>query len=239
MNDYSLFHRRSFIRLSGAAAAACAVGSSIPVATAQPADEGRPGTPREALERLKAGNERFRAGKSKCTPVTPDELAELEKEQHPFATILGCSDSRVPIELIFDQGLGDLFVIRLAGNVVDADVVGSLEYAVAHLQTKLLVVLGHYGCGAVTAALAAKEQREKEPRGIQKLLEQIEPALAGIDPELPLPEKLRLAVEANVRQSVRNILAFPGHEAARKQGLFDIVGAVYELRTGRARLLDV
>ena len=95
-------------------------------------------------------------------PVTPKELAQLEKGQQPFATILGCSDSRVPIELVFDQGLGELFVVRLAGNVVDPDVQGSLEYAVDHLGTRLIVVMGHQNCGAVTAAMGGFTLTEDE-----------------------------------------------------------------------------
>jgi carbonic anhydrase len=230
--------RRGFLRIAGTAAAV-AIGATGQVSPA--ADEPaavRPKGPSEALELLLAGNRRFVAGQSRRTPVTPAEFVALEKGQHPFATILGCSDSRVPTEMVFDQGLGDLFVVRLAGNVVDTDVVGSLEYAVAHLQTKLLMVLGHEGCGAVTAALAAAQDRDKEPVGIQKLVQQIDPALAGIDPNLPHARKVSMAVEANVRNSVRKILEFPGHAEARRQGLFDIVGAVYDLHTGKVRMID-
>jgi carbonic anhydrase len=231
--------RRGFLKVAGATAAFAVGGCDELVAAPEQSESESPKTPAEAIAMLKAGNARFVAGKSTRIPVTPEALAKSEKGQHPFATILGCSDSRVPIELIFDQGLGDLFVIRLAGNVVDTDVEGSIEYAVAHLKTKLIVVLGHEGCGAVTAAMAAKDEREKEPVGIRKLVQQIEPALEGINPDLPQSERLQLGVEANVRQSVKEILAFPGHNEARKKGLFDIVGSVYELHTGRVRLVDV
>lgn len=231
--------RRGFLRYAGSAAAVAIGTSGRVLHAADEAKTGRVNNPGEALELLLAGNRRFVAGDSRRTPTTHAEFLTLEKGQHPFATILGCSDSRVPTELVFDQGLGDLFVVRLAGNVVDADVVGSLEYAVAHLQTKLLMVLGHEGCGAVTAALAAAQDRAKEPAGIRKLVQQIDPALAGIDHNLPEARKVSLAVEANVRNSVRKILEFPGHTEARRKGLFDIVGAVYELHTGKVRLIDV
>jgi len=171
-------------------------------------------------------------------PVTPTESVELEKGQHPFATVLGCSDSRVPVELLFDQGLGDLFIIRLAGHIVDPHVQGSMEYAFKHLDAKLIIVLGHEGCGAVTAAMAARESRDKEPFGILHVLERIEPIFQDIDESLPQAEKLRLAVEANVRLSMKRILSFPGHVAAQQRGEFEIVGAVYDMHTGKVRFLD-
>src|SRR6201981_2687502 len=107
----------------------------------------------EALARLIAGNERFLRGEVRLTGFHPETLSGLAKGQQPFATILGCSDSRVPPEWIFDAGLGELFVIRVAGNVFSAEVAGSLQYAGSHLETPLFVVLGHEGCGAVMAAL--------------------------------------------------------------------------------------
>ncbi len=190
-----------------------------------------------ALERLRAGNRRFVTGKIKRVPVTPKELAQLEKGQQPFATILGCSDSRVPIELVFDQGLGELFVVRLAGNVVDPDVQGSLEYAVDHLGTRLIVVMGHQNCGAVTAAMAAAADDEKEGPGIRQLLKRIEPALKGIDPKLPQEERLNRAVEANVRLSIKQLLHYADHWEYYEKGDYDIVGAVYQMKTGKVEFL--
>src|SRR5262249_38602290 len=110
----------------------------------------------EALARLVAGNDRFLRGQTQSAGLPRERLAELARGQRPYATILGCSDSRVPPEWIFDAGLGELFVVRVAGNVFSPEVAGSLQYAGAHLQTPLFVVLGHEGCGAVQAALETK-----------------------------------------------------------------------------------
>src|SRR4029077_16639760 len=110
----------------------------------------------DALQRLKAGNARFVAGTARFPTVQKEILADLAKGQHPYATILSCSDSRVPPELIFDVGLGELFVIRVAGNVISAEVAGSLQFACRHLQTPLFSVLGHTNCGAVAAAVDAR-----------------------------------------------------------------------------------
>ncbi|MCU0806304.1 MAG: hypothetical protein MUF79_14635 [Burkholderiales bacterium] len=112
-----------------------------------------PCTPTEALQRLKDGNARFTRGEAKFPTVQESVLANLKQGQQPFATILACSDSRVPPELVFDAGLGELFVIRVAGNVLGPSVAGTLEYAAAHLHTPLFVVMGHENCGAVTAAI--------------------------------------------------------------------------------------
>ena len=128
----------------------------------------------ESLDRLKSGNARFMTGRSQFEAVTAkmvlERVRELSAGQKPFATIIGCSDSRVPIEFVFDQGLGELFVIRLAGNVIDPDVQGLVEYASWHLGTRLVVVMGHESCGAVTAALMSPEDRLKEAKGGQMLL---------------------------------------------------------------------
>jgi carbonic anhydrase len=121
----------------------------------------RPRTPRESLQRLIEGNERFVRRQPLHGGISEEAFASLRESQRPVATILGCSDSRVPPELVFDQGFGDLFVIRLAGNVIAPGVTGSIQYAHRHLGTSLLVVLGHEGCGAVKATLAAKVHRAK------------------------------------------------------------------------------
>ena len=118
----------------------------------------------EAMEKLIDGNDRFVQGKSIHPHESADYRESLAKEQHPFATVLTCSDSRVTPVLIFDQGIGDLFVIRVAGNVIDEDVAGSIEYAVDHLGAKLLVVLGHENCGAVSAAYHVERQAVPERR---------------------------------------------------------------------------
>src|SRR5687768_10325817 len=112
----------------------------------------------EALARLVSGNQRFLSGDVRIGAFRPELLADLAKAQRPYATILGCSDSRVPPELLFDAGLGELFVVRVAGNSLSPEVAGSLQYAGSHLQTQLVVVLGHEACGAIDAALAAKHE---------------------------------------------------------------------------------
>jgi carbonic anhydrase len=237
-NSTARAHRRAFLKAAGATAAVVGCGRLGLMAAPGEEHAARPMDAKEALARLIEGNERFVKGKTRWVPVTPAELVELEKGQHPFATILGCSDSRVPVELIFDQGLGDLFVIRMAGHVVDPHVEGSLEYAFMHLDAKLIVVLGHEGCGAVTAAMAAREQKANEPIGILHLLEHIEPLFEDIDEDLPQAEKVHLAVEANVRLSIETILSYPGHREAHERGEFDLVGAVYDMHTGKVRFLD-
>lgn len=200
--------------------------------------DNRPVSANDALTRLMEGNARFMRGES-CSAREPVEtLSELVKDQHPFATILGCSDSRVPPELIFDVRFGDLFIIRVAGNVVSPEVSGSLQYAGTHLKTQLFMVLGHEGCGAVQAALAAKFHGAQERSHIQLLLESIIPGLDDIDPLLSSGQMLERAVEANVRWSMHQILETPEGRERVSEGRMKIVGAVYEIASGRVRLLS-
>jgi carbonic anhydrase len=195
-------------------------------------------TAAEALARLVAGNSRFVAGTARFPTVQKDVLAELAGGQHPFATILGCSDSRVPPELVFDAGFGDLFIVRVAGNVISPEVMGSLQYAGLHLRTPLFVVLGHEGCGAVGAALAARDEGVSHASRIELLVQGILPALTGIDDALPPEARLEAAVEANVRWSMRQLLETPEGKARMEEGAYTLVGAVYQLHTGRVRFLD-
>jgi carbonic anhydrase len=199
----------------------------------------RPHTPEDALERLSTGNKRFVRGRSLHGAICKEVLVRLRESQRPFAVILGCSDSRVPPELVFDQGFGDLFVIRVAGNIIAPGVAGSIQYAYQHLGTSLLVVLGHEGCGAVKAALAAKFERARHPERIQQLVDLIEPGLDDIDPELSAAKQLESGVEANVRWSMQQVSrARETRQAFRRKGSVLIVGAVYELSTGKVRWLD-
>jgi carbonic anhydrase len=193
----------------------------------------------EAIQRLIDGNERFLEGKAHLHGGQREALKELAGGQHPFATILGCSDSRVPPEWIFDAALGELFVVRVAGNVLSPEVAGSLQYAGAHLRTPLLVVLGHEGCGAIQAALETKYQGVEQRSRIQLLVDSILPALAGLDPELPPPVRLARAVERNVRWTVRAILESPEGQARLAEGRVKAVGAIYEIETGRVRFLEI
>jgi len=196
-----------------------------------------PITADEALARLVAGNERFVRGKSHFPTLQKEVLAELVKGQRPYATILGCSDSRVPPELVFDAGLGELFIVRVAGNVISPEVMGTLQYAGVHLRTPLFVVLGHEGCGAVQAALAAKRQGAREPARIALLLETILPGLRDLDAKLAPEAQMAAAVEANVRWSMHQLLETPEAKARAAEGTMKLAGAVYELGTGRVRFL--
>jgi carbonic anhydrase len=190
-----------------------------------------------ALARLAAGNERFVRGRARFPTVQKEVLAELAKRQRPYATIIGCSDSRVPPELVFDAGFGELFIVRVAGNVTSPEVRGTLQYAAVHLHTPLFVVLGHEGCGAVQAALAMKFQGARERERITLLLENILPGLRDIDAKLAPQKQLQAAVEANVRWSMRQLLETPEGKARMAEGVVKLVGAVYALKTGRVRFL--
>jgi carbonic anhydrase len=189
-------------------------------------------TAKEALARLVAGNRRFLSGKARFPAMRREVLRKLAKGQQPYATIIGCSDSRVPVELLFDAGFGELFVIRVAGNVISPEVMGSMQYAGVYLRTPLFVVLGHEGCGAVQAALAAKLKGTRQGRHIEALLANILPGLRDIGSS----HTVTSAVEANVRWSMHQILETPEGKAGVARGV-KLVGAVYELETGRVRFL--
>jgi carbonic anhydrase len=191
-----------------------------------------------ALQRLIAGNERFITGTGRFASIQTPILADLQTGQHPYATILGCSDSRVPPELIFDVGFGELFIIRVAGNVMSPEVAGSIQYAGRHLQTPLFVVLGHTGCGAVAAATDARLRATQQHSRIQLLVDRIVPGLADLDPHLPPDELMAQAVEANVRWSMRQILETPEGRQRQAEGQFKLVGAIYVIETGVVRVLD-
>jgi carbonic anhydrase len=190
-----------------------------------------------ALARLVAGNERFVRGEARFPTVQKEILAELAKGQRPYATILGCSDSRVPPELVFDAGFGELFIIRVAGNVISPEVMGTLQYAAVHLRTPLFVVLGHEACGAVGAAMAVKWQGAAQPSRIALLLENIMPGLDHLRTDLSHEAQLDAAVEANVRWSMHQLLNSPEGRARMAEGVLKLVGAIYELETGRVRFL--
>jgi len=191
-----------------------------------------------ALARLKEGNARFLRGEARFPTVQKEVLADLARGQSPYATILGCSDSRVPPELVFDAGFCELFVVRVAGNVLGASILGTLQYAASHLHTSLFVVLGHEGCGAVKAALASKFEGATHKSRIEVLLESILPALDGVDPKLPPDALLSCAVEANVRNTVEALLATPEARARLGEGAMRLVGAVYDIESGRVRFLE-
>jgi carbonic anhydrase len=203
-----------------------------------PPQEPRPKDAAEALALLKEGNCRFVTGRVRHAHQAAAWRKHLKTSQEPFATILACSDSRVPPELVFDQGFGDLFVIRVAGNIIATDVLGSLQYATCHLKTPLVLVMGHESCGAVTAAVDALEGRHKEPRFIAALLAAIEPGLKRLPAKLEGADRVHAAVEANVRWSLRQLNALPASQLALKPKKSSLVGAVYDIAKGTVRFLD-
>ena len=182
-------------------------------------------TASEALKRLQEGNARFVSDKRQPDPARyVHRRRELVGGQHPFAVILGCSDSRVPVEIVFDQGLGDLFVVRIAGNVAAPSPVSSIEFAVENFGSPLIVVLGHSECGAVTAAL--------ETGAAGSIVDQIQPALEDLDPSQTGAQRLRAAVRANVRHAVAQLQRSPvvGQLLASKK--VSLTGAEYDLASG-------
>ncbi|MEL7185439.1 MAG: carbonic anhydrase [Pseudomonadota bacterium] len=187
----------------------------------------------KALERLKEGNRRFVAGESAHANSMRGFHPDLAKGQTPFATVLACSDSRVPTELIFDVGFGDLFVIRVAGNVVAPSQIGSVEYAASVLGARLVVVLGHSNCGAVVATLQElrKEASVRSPN-LRSIVDRVQPAVRPDD-------TLETAITANVRLSVERLT----HGSQMLEELLDsddltIVGAEYSIETGEVTYLE-
>lgn len=192
----------------------------------------------EALVRLEQGNRRCVEGESVHGHDQDRWRERFLVEQEPFATILSCSDSRVAPELLFDQGFGELFVIRVAGNIVDPDVVGSIQYAVEHLDNKLIVVLGHQNCGAVAAALSPPNQTNSETPELENLLDRIRPAIAPVDRNLAREQLVAAAVEANARASVRQLCQVSSIATAIKEKDVRVVGAVYHIDSGAITFLD-
>jgi carbonic anhydrase len=201
-------------------------------------DDQSPYTAEESLQRLKDGNARFVSGAARFSTLQTDDLAGLAKGQQPYATILGCSDSRVPPELVFDVGFGELFVVRVAGNTLGPSIAGTLQYAAAHLRTPLFVVMGHEGCGAVKAAIDSKFYGAQQKSRIALLLENILPALDHLDDQLAPEALVDAAVEANVRWTMRQLLEAPERQTGLAQDGLMLVGAVYCLHTGRVRFLE-
>jgi carbonic anhydrase len=197
----------------------------------------------EALARLREGNRRFVAGHSNGDATASHERrTELVAGQEPFAVILGCSDSRVPVELVFDQGLGDLFVIRVAGNIVAPSQIGSVEFAAERYGTRLVVVLGHTACGAVQATLEQLEPSATRSPNLQAIVTRIRPSVEGLiatnlhDDHVALA---REAVRANVRVSANQLR----HGSELLEGLIQreglvVVGAEYSLETGVVDFFD-
>ena len=198
---------------------------------------------REALERLREGNRRFASGvRSGELATSETRRRELATNQEPFAIILGCSDSRVPAEIIFDQGLGDLFVIRVAGNIVASSQIASVEFAAARFGTPLVVVLGHSRCGAVLATLEELMRPGQHSRNLRSIVDRIRPSVEAL-----LATELKNDVDHLVRQAVRsNVRASANHlrhgseilEPLIQVGRLLVVGAEYSLETGIVDFFD-
>lgn len=197
----------------------------------------------EALERLQEGNRRFADGVRRVEALPQKKREQFVAGQAPFATVLACSDSRVPVEQIFDQGYGDLFVIRVAGNIAAQSQIGSAEYAALHLGIRLLVVLGHTGCGAVGATLESlRRPDETLSDNLASIINRIRPAVEDLlktEPGCDPDTLMRQAVRENVRISANALRQ--GSEILDKlidQGALRIIGAEYSLKSGKVDFFD-
>lgn len=238
MNQHDrLMGRRSFLNstgTSGMALMAAVMGSAF---WSMPAEQAKaaplePLTPDAALKRMMDGNQRFVQQKGKHPDQSRERIKEVAQAQHPFATLLTCADSRVAPEILFDEGIGDLFDIRVAGNIVTPEVLGSLEYAVAILSTPVIMVLGHERCGAVTAAV----QGERLPGYIGSFVKAIKPAIARTKDKSGDP--VDNAVIANVEYQIEKLKRSSKILSDRLlDGKLRIVGGRYDLDTGEVTLI--
>lgn len=236
--------RRSVIAGAGAFGAAtlasgCTAAAQDVKAGYAPPPPPKDLTPAQALELLEIGNADFLAGRTSSVVTGPERRMELANGQNPFATIVGCSDSRVPPELLFSRGLGELFLIRNAGNTVDTQALGSIEYGVAVLKTPLVVVMGHEGCGAVKAASEVVTDNATFPGAIGDMVEPIIPAVLRARNE---PGDL---VENSIRQNVRRVVdglrnrSDPIMLDPQEEGKLWVVGAYYDLDRGVVDFFDL
>jgi carbonic anhydrase len=199
----------------------------------------------EALKMLQEGNKRFVSGQSIHPNATMSRITQAGKESqslHAYATVLSCSDSRVPVELLFDAGIMDIFVIRVAGNVCDVDEAGTIEYGLAHVKTPLLVVMGHSQCGAVTAvAQATRGEGHALERNIPQLVDNIGPAVNRAmkqQPDVTGDNIVPYAIEQNVWQSIEDLfVSSPSARRLYRSKLVKVVGAIYDVGTGKVNWL--
>ena len=195
-------------------------------------------TTEEAVLALKLGNARFFSGRRFPTDFSALERRAQILTQNPFAVVLGCSDSRVPTEIIYDQQPGDLFVIRVAGNVIETSTLGSIEYAVRHLKTRVVVVMGHEGCGAVQAAMLDEITRSFEPQYVQSLLDLIVPSVRQLPRIRDSKARMREAVISNVRMQVHHLKKNPVIIEAIQTNQITVIGAYYEISSGAVDFLE-
>lgn len=228
--------RRNLLKLSagavGAGVLAAGVGGNLVSPGKASAQNQKEITPDTALKELLDGNDRFVKAKRRSPNQSLKRLQEVAKGQKPFASILGCADSRFPSEIVFDQGLGDLFVCRVAGNVVTPEETGSLEFGSLVLGTKLIMVVGHEKCGAVDATIKGASV----PGQIGSLLAAIKPSVEKSQGQPG--DKLENAVKANILQQVENLKSSPVLSQLIKEGKLKIVGGYYDLDTGRVSLVS-
>jgi carbonic anhydrase len=191
-------------------------------------------TPDQALEELLAGNQRFIQGKATNTDRSLEYLKSISEDQKPFAAIVGCADSRSSLEVAFDQGFGQLFVVRDAGNVVTAEELGSLEFGTLVLGAKVLMVMGHYSCGAIKAALAGEEV----PGSIPSVLAQIEPAVKDYKGQQDNKEAMKKATELNVIHQVNKLKQSPVLSELVAKNQLKIVGGYFNFKTGQLNILE-
>ncbi len=238
MKDGTQFSRRDFVLLSTSAMAAMAIGVPHKLFADTPAGAKVPLA--DVLPRLMQGNERFVKGAIEHPGRKPSDFQPLAAGQSPIAVIVGCADSRVAPEILFDQGIGDLFVVRIAGNYVSgagSTVKGSIEYAVAELGVQLIMVLGHSQCGAVKAAIQHIHDHDALPGAINDLVNNIKPAV--LETQGKPGDPLENAIVANVRRSVAKLNTLPpiiGPRVAKHE--VKVVGATYDLASGRVKVVE-
>jgi carbonic anhydrase len=221
-----MIDRRAFLISASAGVAFAAAGD-----TALAAGTGTTHTANTALAELMAGNARFVADKASCPPLTARRI-ELTDGQAPFVTILGCSDSRVPLETVFDQAPGNVFVVRNAGNFAESAGIGTIEYGIAALKSPLLLVLGHTECGAVKAAMAFNKDATRQPGSIQFVVDHIAPGIGKAG-------TVTGAVIANVRAQMAAVkMKSKIVSDALANGTLTIAGGYYDLHTGKVTLLE-
>jgi carbonic anhydrase len=197
-----------------------------------------PLSPSGALERLKEGNRRFLEDAPYQPPMDRLHRLHLAAAQRPFAAYLSCSDSRVPPELLFERGLGELFIVRNAGNTLCASALGSLEFAVTQLEVPLIVVMGHEACGAVRAAVAVTREQRQFSGNVSKVLQSLLPAVLEADPWAP--DLVNAAALCNVRKVVRELReeASPALLDPQRSGKLRVIGAYYHLDSGKVDFLE-
>ncbi len=242
MTDNS-FSRRNFLKVSGVGAIAATslnLGGILSATESQAAESARPQNADEALQALVEGNKRFVNAKKKGPGRSSKRRKKVAAGQNPFVSILACADSRVAPEIIFDQGLGDLFVVSVAGNIVNPTnygIQGSLEFGVLALGTPLIMVLGHSECGAVAGAIEALQNGTQFPGSINNIVQTIKPAVEKAKEEKG--DLLHNSIIANVQLGVNKLdNSDPVISDLVKKGKVKVVGANYDLKTGEVKLIS-